>query len=512
MRAWSRWCYMANLNSEYGHFITTINGVTAADGYFWAIFDGEGIATPVGVDALVLEDGDSYIFNYMYYNASSPTIANYTGPCLNAPVIPANMPLTYLSTFITVADDNTDNVKAGTNFEPVCNQLVLFDQSQPSLYDVMMLVNNQIPLDIRVTLDTSNMTVMTLNDITNQGGYAWTPFNVKTNMKLPRDLSMTQLSDGDQIRFVFAEVNDEAEVNDDDEGDEFECEALPGGEVPKITNFISADNSFNGTTICMMQYEVPQGANLWQGMMAASQQQGDNFTYMATVHPIYGHFITTINGVTGAAGYFWAIFDGEGIATPVGVDWLVLEDGDSYIFNYMYAPPYNASNPDHVIANYTGPCLNAPVISANMPLTYLSTFITVADDNTENVKAGTNFEPVCNQLVLFDQSQPSLYDVMMLVNMQIPLDIRVTVDTSNMTVMTLNNITNQGGYAWTPFNVKTNMKLPRDLSMTQLSDGDQIRFDFAEVEDDEDDDMSSGVETTMSVILLLSSVFMAFFI
>lgn len=30
-----------------------------------------------------------------------------------------------------------------------------------------------------------------------------------------------------------------------------------------------------------------------------------------------------------------------------------------------------------------------------------------------------------------------------------------------MTVMTLNNITNQGGYAWTPFDVKTDMKLPR---------------------------------------------------
>ena len=59
------------------------------------------------------------------------------------------MPLTYLSIYLTVSDENTEGVKEGTNFKPVCNQLVLFDQSEPSLYAVMMLVNDQIPLDIR---------------------------------------------------------------------------------------------------------------------------------------------------------------------------------------------------------------------------------------------------------------------------------------------------------------------------------------------------------------------------
>ncbi|XP_041472556.1 uncharacterized protein LOC121421822 [Lytechinus variegatus] len=99
---------------------------------------------------------------------------------------------------------------------------------------------------------------------------------------------------------------------------EFECAALPDGEVAKITNFISVDNSVSESAICKMQYQVPDGANLWQGILAANQQHGDNFTFGASLHPIYGHFITTINGVAGNADYFWAIFDGEGIATPTG--------------------------------------------------------------------------------------------------------------------------------------------------------------------------------------------------
>ncbi|XP_063966333.1 uncharacterized protein LOC129277499 [Lytechinus pictus] len=293
-----------------------------------------------------------------------------------------------------------------------------------------------------------------------------------------------------------------------------ECAALPDGEVAQITNFISVDNSVNESTICMMQYQVPDGANLWQGMLAANQQQGDNFTFEASLNPMYGHFITTINGVAGNADYFWAIFDGEGIATPTGVDGIELEDGDSYIFNYMSTATSNSS--DHTIANYTGLCLSAPNIPANVPLMLLSTFITISDENTEDVSEGTNFKPVCNQLVLYDQPQSTLYDVMQMVNDQVPLDIRVVLDSSTMSVMTLNNLTNEDGYEWTPFNVRTNMTLPRDLSMIQLSDGDQIRFYFAEVGGDQsgvddNNDGSSGVKTTMSVILFLSSIFLSFY-
>ncbi|XP_041472555.1 uncharacterized protein LOC121421821 [Lytechinus variegatus] len=191
------------------------------------------------------------------------------------------------------------------------------------------------------------------------------------------------------------------------------------------------------------------------------------------------------------------------------VDEIELEVGDSYIFDYTSVSPSNSS--DHTIANYTGPCFSATDIPANVPLKLLSIFITISDENTGE---GIYFKPVCNQLVLYDQSLVNLYDVMRFISDQVPLDISVVLDPSTKSIMTLNNITNRIGYQWTPFNVKTKKTLPRDLWGISPSDGDQIRFDFVNVGGDDIHQQKSGVKslkTTMSVLLFLSSIFLSLY-
>ena len=48
--------------SEYGLFITTVDGETADDANqeWWCINDGEGTMLPTGVDETAINDGDSY--------------------------------------------------------------------------------------------------------------------------------------------------------------------------------------------------------------------------------------------------------------------------------------------------------------------------------------------------------------------------------------------------------------------------------------------------------------------
>ena len=48
--------------SEYGLFITTVDGETADDANqeWWCINDGEGTMLPTGVDETAISDGDSY--------------------------------------------------------------------------------------------------------------------------------------------------------------------------------------------------------------------------------------------------------------------------------------------------------------------------------------------------------------------------------------------------------------------------------------------------------------------
>ncbi|XP_071506166.1 uncharacterized protein [Diadema antillarum] len=260
--------------------------------------------------------------------------------------------------------------------------------------------------------------------------------------------------------------------------------------IPIITSFISADGQGNGSTFCRLQYGVPENATLWQGMLAASQQHGMNFTFEAQLYAMYGHFVTTINGLMGNSDYFWGLYDEMGAMTPVGVDFLYPVEGSAYIWSFTEVMSSGNHN-----RTYEGVCLNAPDIQPNMPLTYGVFYLTVSSGNTQNFTNGTRFQPVCKQLVLSNVSQESLLDAVMTASEQVP--IKISSDIQNDQVTILNTLPNQDGYVWTPYNATNGGRLPLDLAETRIADGDHIRFQFMPM-DSMDDDVTMEMEMTTS--------------
>ena len=49
------------------------------------------------------------------------------------------------------------------------------------------------------------------------------------------------------------------------------------GDVQLVNSYLSVDGVENALPLCGMQYMVPVKATLYQGMLAASQQEGSNF-------------------------------------------------------------------------------------------------------------------------------------------------------------------------------------------------------------------------------------------
>ncbi len=51
-------------DSEYGFFITAVDGIKAEDGYFWALVDKEGAMLQTGASSTPVKDGDTFGFEY----------------------------------------------------------------------------------------------------------------------------------------------------------------------------------------------------------------------------------------------------------------------------------------------------------------------------------------------------------------------------------------------------------------------------------------------------------------
>lgn len=51
-------------DSEYGLFITSVNGIEAEEGYFWAVVDKDGAMLQTGVSSTPVNDGDVFGFEY----------------------------------------------------------------------------------------------------------------------------------------------------------------------------------------------------------------------------------------------------------------------------------------------------------------------------------------------------------------------------------------------------------------------------------------------------------------
>ncbi len=55
-------------DSEYGLLITSVNGIEAEEGYFWAIVDKDGAMLETGASSTPIKDGDVFGFEYTQIN------------------------------------------------------------------------------------------------------------------------------------------------------------------------------------------------------------------------------------------------------------------------------------------------------------------------------------------------------------------------------------------------------------------------------------------------------------
>ena len=52
----------------------------------------------------------------------------------------------------------------------------------------------------------------------------------------------------------------------------------PGIDNQLVNSYLSVGGIVNATPLCGMQYSVPVNATVYQGMLAANQQHGSNFS------------------------------------------------------------------------------------------------------------------------------------------------------------------------------------------------------------------------------------------
>ena len=93
-------------------------------------------------------------------------------------------------------------------------------------------------------------------------------------------------------------------------------------------------NCPNAHPIPSKTVSVSQGSTGYKILELASQKS-PSFTFQSIEDPPYGHFITSINGVTQdpAAKFSWFIYK-NGEEAKVGIDKIIPSNGDTITFKY----------------------------------------------------------------------------------------------------------------------------------------------------------------------------------
>ncbi|XP_038044958.1 uncharacterized protein LOC119719559 [Patiria miniata] len=448
----------------WGHFVSSINDVGSEGGFYWFIFDKDTLkTTPVGVDFIDIADNSSYIWHYS--NSSQPN-TTYSGPCVGSSVIPPPMPLTFKVGYLSVSSANTD-------LFAVCKQPVLLPTTPTTVYALVDLANDQIPLFVQAVLHAPQKTVTSLDGLANDDRYAWTGYRAGSNEKIPYDLSLTAISDGDHIEFRYDERSEP--MIPADNGDLCPGEELTSGPTitdTLVTSYLSVDGG--GTVQCSMKYRVPAKSTVYQGMLAASQQHGNGFEFESTLYAKFGHFITSINSVAPMGGSYWLIFDDvTKMLTPVGVDSIHVKNGSSYIWHYTNDTGHNVT--------YRGPCVGSSFIPPTIPLTYKVVYLTISGANVHQTTNDT-FKRVCKQTVLIPSKETSVFRLLEIANSQIPITVKAELDLQGSSVRSFNGVSMRRSYRWIGFKAGMDGPIPYDLSMSTVTDGDHIEFRYEEVE------------------------------
>ena len=90
---------------------------------------------------------------------------------------------------------------------------------------------------------------------------------------------------------------------------------------------------YNGSTIYSNK-AIPwvAGMNVTVEMSNANSS-GASLTYQSTQYCPYGSFVNTINGITAASGYYWALYV-NGVFAQFGIDFQQLNANDNVVFVY----------------------------------------------------------------------------------------------------------------------------------------------------------------------------------
>ncbi|XP_071803647.1 uncharacterized protein [Asterias amurensis] len=526
----SNFMFTTSVHPTDGHKIESINNVYSVDPFEWVLFDyTTKMPSKEGVDFIEVTSESAYLWQYV--NTSAGYDLNYTGPCGGPSTI----------AFLTVSSENTNDA-----FEQVCSRPILIQATGPTAFTLLQDAHDQLPIYVKAVLDMQMNTVTEINGVPNVKGKAWTGYYAGSNMMIPNDLAMTNVSNGDHVVFRYEEVdgeNDPVNVGAPSAGQRsillyavmllttvmplilinlisLFCQiiiSLPKattqlmmgllqlytkmvvvfallfadtladnvdnlcpsadmtsgmGDVQLVNSYLSVDGVENVLQLCGMQYMVPVKATLYQGMLAASQQQGSNFMFtISPVDPTYGHFIESINNVPSNDPFYWMLFENATkMSSLVGVDFIDITSESAYLWQYVNTSAGHDSN-------YTGPCGGPTVIAPTMPLLYNVAFLTFSSENTNN-----SFEQVCNRPVLIQATGTTAFDLLQDANDQLPIYVKAVLDMQMNTVTEINGVSNVNGKAWTGYYAGSNMMIPNDLAMTNVSNGDHVVFRYEEVD------------------------------
>ncbi len=239
-------------------------------------------------------------------------------------------------------------------------------------------------------------------------------------------------------------------------------------DVQLVNSYLSVDGVSNVAPLCGMQYRVPVNATLYQGMLAASQQQGSNFMFtIGPVHHMYGHFIESINNVSSDNPFYWIFFENTTkMSSQVGVDFIDIASESAYLWQYLNTSGGHDSN-------YTGPCGGPSVIPPTLPLRYKVAFLTISNENTNN-----SFISVCKRPVLIQRIGTTVFTLLQDANLQLPIYVKAVLDMQMNTVTEINGVANDNNSTWNSYYAGSNTMIPYDLVMTTVSDGDHFVFRF----------------------------------
>eukprot|EP00057_Strongylocentrotus_purpuratus_P009084 XP_011663558.1 PREDICTED: uncharacterized protein LOC105437998 [Strongylocentrotus purpuratus] len=244
-----------------------------------------------------------------------------------------------------------------------------------------------------------------------------------------------------------------------------------------VTSFFSVEyQAEEHTSQCRVRYSVPLNATVYQGMKAAHQQHGDNFTYEYDTYSQFGHHVTAINGVKGHDTTHWALHHGDTLeAAEYGVDLLHIEADDLYLWRYT---DYEDGEFDPF--NSTGECHSAvDDILPALPFTDVVVYLSVSTENTALFTNGTFVSKMCKRLVLTEATS-TLYDVTLAANDQSITLFLAELDSEDHAITQLNGLMNQGGYTWRIFDAVSQQIFPTDLSITTIQDGGHYEYHFTE--------------------------------